>query len=36
MLEECRIEQFWGRDAYAHLCVTEAMRTSLVRDAKIQ
>ena len=30
------IELSWGRDAYAHLCVTDAMRTTLLREAKLR
>lgn len=30
------IETYWGRSAYAHLCVTEAMKTKLVKEANLQ
>ncbi|ORY42979.1 glycosyl transferases group 1-domain-containing protein [Leucosporidium creatinivorum] len=30
------IETFWGQRAYAHLCVTEAMKEALIRDAQLQ
>lgn len=30
------VELSWGRDAYAHLCVTDAMRTGLLTEAKLR